>query len=530
MTSSISVPEFLYRIAIDGLPLEMESIRSKCIYWIHIAAMDDSMLVAKSILNNADSKTRGVLIEANGFSLTDEDIESAASLHDLVTFSLTKNSLPALAALPLDLDRAMRPRQRTILLCLPSMMFAHSSREHLRKILFKWQAWLVSVDCAMLVLSSGNDALPLTDHLLAENDLLSGLAYINRDELGSISYQCLHWRNISGVAAPRTLMLNHDDINLSVVGSMELNDPISSSNLPGRYIVESAALSGFSMAPQKGWEIVESSSAAYQLARTATNATVLFALHKHSQLPELAKLLHALRLERGPVPRLVVRELSTPLRFQDEQTLLDCGASLVIGGEMGYTRFWSLLESIQPMRYNRKLVETPDRLFVLSKIGDAQGIVDATAFIKHVKCIFSGSLNLHKSGILVQMVPVPGLTADEALHILNLRRVEDVACMLAGNVYLFLYGCLPSLTNRVLEKLFLLPFDEIFSAHTVCEDGDSVLAALEQMQTDIKYEFAHSTIQSESTALENVMNPNEPPDSGVRANRYVPTRVTIEID
>lgn len=529
MTAPTVVPEFLYRIAIEGIPLELQSLRPGGIYWLNMTQWDDCLLVSRCLLKGSGAQARGVLINANGFVLPEEDDLLAELSHDLVAFTLTENSLRALRALPHDLDRTIRPSQRTILLRLPSIVLAHADHVQLRAILTTWQTWLANVDCAMVVLNSGDEVPSVTPNLLEDNDLLSGLVFIKRGDLYLLTYQCIHWRSALGVVVSRTLSLKHTEYKLSVDGLTALTEPFSLSDLPGRCIVESVALEGFAQVSQKGWDIVDSSAAAFELARTVTNATVLFALRTQSELPELAKTLHALRLERGPILRLVVRELSTPLRLQDEQKLLDCGANLVIGGEMGYTRFWSLIESIQSLRYNRKLVESPEILFQQNLESNEKGIITAAEFIRHVKSIVSGKVIQQIPGVLVRMRPVPGLTTDQTLKLLNLRRLEDIACKLQGHLHLFLHSCLPSMTNVVLNQLFVLPFDEIFSAHTVYEDEQSINAAIEQMQIYMKSELNHPTIINEEINLESNVESLLTAASAFRTERYSPKRITLTI-
>lgn len=528
MPSAATTPDFLYRINIEGLPLELEALRSGEIYWLNMTEWDDCLLVARRILTGADAKSRGAFIGTTDTSWTQEKLQTAASAHDLRAFMFIEGSMAALLALPTDLDRAMRPQQRTIMVLLPNAPTEQASHAQIREMLSIWKKWLSKNECAFLVLHHDARAQSLTNSLISDNDLLSGLILFQREDARRISYSCAYWRNALGVVASRKLTLEQTDGHLSAIKSADT----ASSELPGdtprRYIIESGALAGFAQIQDKNWEIVDSAETVYELARTETDATVVFALRRHAQLPVLAQTLHSLRLERGPVLRLVVRELSTQLRLQDEQKLLDCGANLIIGANLGYTRFRSMLENIQTVRYNRKLVEAPESLFATTIDDGANGVVSPSEFVKHIKIILSAPEASQTPSVLVQMRPVPGLTTAQVLKQLNLRRFEDIACVQGRDMYLFLHGCMPSLVTDVLTQLFRLPFDELFSAHTVYADEQSIRAALAQAQTQINNPQNVESL-TESDDLEIHFDGLGAPAAGLTPARYSPKRITFAL-
>ena len=521
--------DFLYRINIEGLPLEMETLRAGGVYWLNMTDWDDCLLVARHILRGASANARGVFIGTKDTAWAQEKLQSVASEHDLRAFIFIEGSMTALLALPTDLDRALRPRQRTIVVLLPNTPTDQASHAQIREMLSIWKAWLSANECAFLVLHHDIRAQSLTNSLIADNDLLSGLILVQREDSRRISYSCSYWRNALGVVASRRLTLEQTDNHLSAIRSADTASAPPPGDVPSRYIIERDALAGFAQIQEKNWEIIDSADAAYELARTETDATVVFALRRHAQLPELAQTLHSLRLERGPVLRLVVRELSTQLRLQDEQRLLDCGANLVIGGKLSYTRFRSMLENIQTVRYTRDLAEAPEALFVSIVDDGAHGVVPPVQFIKHIKVVLSAPEASQTPGVLVRMSPVPGLTTEQAIKQLNLRRFEDIACVLGRDIYLFLHGCLPSLVPVVLAQLFRLPFDELFSVHTVYEDEQSIRAALEQAQVLLKEAENTGASLTESDDPEINFDDLATPIAELTPSRYSPKRITFAI-
>ena len=55
--------------------------------------------------------------------------------------------------------------------------------------------------------------------------------------------------------------------------------------------------------------------------------------------------------------KLVVRVMHRPLRYQDEQMLLDCGATIVVPADVKPPGLLSLLEAVQGQVYVRTLME-----------------------------------------------------------------------------------------------------------------------------------------------------------------------------
>src|SRR5690554_4986337 len=106
--------DFLYRISIDGLPIEMEVLRPGSTYWINLDEWDDCMLLARQILGQATVSTRGVLITTTEAAASIARLQQTISPHDVRAFRFIEGTFSALKALQTDLDRSVRPHQRTI--------------------------------------------------------------------------------------------------------------------------------------------------------------------------------------------------------------------------------------------------------------------------------------------------------------------------------------------------------------------------------------------------------------------------------
>lgn len=503
--SSGNTPDFLYRIAIDGLPIEMECLRAGSIYLINFDEWDDCTLLARQIFRRATVTTRGILVTTTDASGSIERLQDAISAHDLRTFRFIEGSVTALKTLMDDLDDSIRPYQRTIILMLPASVTGQMTQESRRALLAKCQPWITHNNCTVLILSAGGNVTRSSSEMLENNDLLAGLVHLKRLSGTQLEYRCAYWRSAHGVTGSRILTIVQHDDQLQVLAHQLPADQVSPVGKSERYIIERAAMSDLGQIKDDGWELVTSRERVYELARQEVDATVVFALSNFRQLPEIARLIHSLRLERGPLLKLVVRELSSQVRLRDEQNLLDCGANLIIGGHLSYTRFKSLLENIRTVRYTRELTQSVEALFADQAERDTQGVVPPAVFLKQVRDAIHKDQQRQKSnrrlttspaqsdekpleflGVLVTMEPVPGLSARQALAQINLRRFEDLACHVDQDVFLFLQGCLPELVPAVLQQLFRLPFDEIFASHTVFEDSPGIQGGLQHLAETLK--------------------------------------------
>ncbi|AWB34824.1 BcsE family c-di-GMP-binding protein [Orrella marina] len=533
-----STPDFLYRITIDGLPVEMECLRTGAIYLINFDEWDDCTLLLRQILRKADVSTRGVLITTSDASASVQRMQDTISAHDLRTFRFIEGSLTALKTLTNDLDATIRPHQRTIILMLPESVTSQISQEHRRAILASAQQWIAKNDCAALILSTGGNLTRNSSAMLENNDLLAGLVHLTRISETQLEYRCAYWRSALGVTGVRNLSIIQKVDELHVQADMTAQDPMPTVADGNRYIIERSVLKDFGQIHEAGWEIIDSREQVYERARQQVNATVIFALNSFQQLPEIARLIHSLRRERGPLIKLVVRESISQLRLRDEQNLLDCGATLVLGTDLSYTRFKSLLENIQTVRYTRELSQSVDSLFPEEDIRGVHGVVAPSTFLTRVHARIkqdlkdsrqtgakNGASKANKKsmeflGLLVSMQPVPGLSAQQALNQLNIRRFEDLACSVADEVYVFLHGCLPEVVPAVLQQLFRLPFDEIFINHTVFEDLSSIQGALQH-------------IEERMSQLDDVPQASTDPATesapGENAIRYAPQRVRLSL-
>lgn len=120
------------------------------------------------------------------------------------------------------------------------------------------------------------------------------------------------------------------------------------------------------------------------------SATVIFAMDGGQRLDSLARQLHHLRQSRGNALKLVVREMASTLRYQDEQLLLACGASQIVPFGASLSRFLTMVESIQGYVWRRHLPTDFDALLARLRPLAICGLVAPRAFADAVQSMWHG--------------------------------------------------------------------------------------------------------------------------------------------
>src|SRR5690606_15129849 len=317
---------------------------------------------------------------------------------------------------------------RTLLLCLPASSFPVEN-DGMLALIAQWHDWLRQNSCVLLVLAYGESAVRVTDRLLPHNHILSGLARLEaiRDRT-DYRYTVLHWRNALGAAGLSEIEVVRQERGFKVV-KQEFKHSYAGGDR-NLYFLEKKVLGGMSVALLDGWHVCENVEEIMAIGLRANAATLVFGLGSDADLPALARVLHELRHKRGAGLKLVVREMQRTLRYQDEQLLLACGATLVISAGTDLYHFYSLLDRVQDMTYTRELVGDLDAFLASRRNAKLRGKVTSDQFLAYLKQMLDGPETAPINGVLLAMSPVPGISPGLAIRQLRLRRFGDVACEL----------------------------------------------------------------------------------------------------
>ena len=332
------------------------------------------------------------------------------------------------------------------------------------------------------------DALALHTELLQFNETLSGLSRLYRHN-GEIRYQLHFWHNPLGVSAGQEFKLSVDSQCFTLIPQTTVDTQPRVADDQHVYLAERAVLEG-SPSLSRHWYLFESRQALLEEAQSARAATVIVAIDNSHQLLELAQQLHDLREKCGPELKIVVREMEPAVRYRDERLLLACGANLIVPEGTVLSRFLSMIESVQGQRWQYSQNSDFETLLERQRPPQVRGLVSPRVFYETVEQIYTDSSG-EVTHQLIKFVPVPGLAPELFLNQMCLRRFGDIACLLNGELYLFLFACRADGLDPALGNICRLPWRDLFNQRHVLSG-----------MTDLPEEpFLHSTELPEGLSI-----------------------------
>lgn len=126
-----------------------------------------------------------------------------------------------------------------------------------------------------------------------------------------------------------------------------------------------------------------------------------------------------------------------------------------------------------------------------------KGYLPQAAFSNSVRMLIEHSLMTEGGkGILVALRPVPGLAAEQALTLCQLRRFVDVVTVAQQRLFIYLSTCRPNELETALKSIFRLPVNEIFSNRLVWSKDVQMLIEVKSLSETREKCVVSSTVQS----------------------------------
>ncbi len=466
----------------EGMQEELLQLRRGGLYWLacdHVTVADR---FARQLLAGLPAQARAAAVVAGRSpdALLD-GLGSDQGPGELTVLHVPAAQIrPALENLPAELERAMASVPPLLLVSIPAAAWEDVDDSALDAWCAALRGWLERGRHTLLVLAHG-DVSALCTRLFALNAHVAGLAQAYRSH-GGLRYLLHFWSNGLGVQAAREFALEQTGDALTVSEDLSQAAAEATGSDQRSYLAQRSVLEG---APplSSAWRLFEDWAALAGHAARAQASSILFAIDGNSQVEELARLLYALRRERGRALKLVVREMAPCLRYADERLLLASGATLVVPHGTQLSRFLTMLDTIHGHTWQRQLPEDFATALQDFRPPPVCGVVSAEAFAAQVHAVESGRAGRNLIHSLVVLEPMPGLNVANVLGQCVLRRDGDLACIAGPRIYLFLFACRRDGVERALDNLFRLPWRELVAGYHVIADYD-LAEALRQTATD----------------------------------------------
>ncbi|WP_349573309.1 cellulose biosynthesis protein BcsE [Azotobacter salinestris] len=461
-----------FSLAIPNLHDELARLRRGSLYWLACARVEDADRLCRQVLAGMGASTRAALV-AGGRApqLLLLGLDACQGPGELASYSFAEHQAAAvLQDLPKELERALRPRGRLLLLSLPAQAWSGFDQRWLLQWCMRMRTWLAARDCSLLVLTHAGSAR-LYVRLQACSEYLAGLAQLYR-QAGAIHYLVHFWRNELGVNGSSALELEEGTAGFAVC--TQPGGPVLPAAGDQQLCLALRETLEGAPALSEHWQLFDEPQALLARAMCAQAASVLLTIASNDRVGELARQLYALRQHCGAAVKLVVRELEPCLRTPDEQVLLGCGANLVVPCGTRLPRFLTLLGTVQGQLWRGRLPADVEEFLCHRQPPSLRGVVPGGQFVTQVREILAHERSDEAPHLLLALSPVAGLSVAQILGQCRLRRYGDFACSAGGRLYLFLFGCPSEGLEMALGHVFRLPWRELFSDYEVLTGVDAL--------------------------------------------------------
>ncbi len=495
-------------LAIRFLQDEHSMLRHGGLYWLSIDQRNDAEVLAKQFLAALVNQPMATLVCCGmNPELLSNALDKQAGPAELKLFEVAEQDvLLMLKSLPIELDRAGVAKSSHVLLLLPAASWRGFSVEQLRRWCENMGAWLRKRSCGLLVLCHGQ-APHLHGELVRFNESLSGLSQLYRRG-GGVHYQLHYWHSELGVSSSQDFALEVQSAGFALTQAERENPQATHNDDQRIYLTQRSAMEGAPPLSEQ-WRLFESRADLIRQAARARAASVILAIESNQQVEELARELHALREGCGTALKIIVREIEPCLRYRDERLLVSCGANIVVPFGAQLSHFFSLVDSVQGHVWRHSLTGDVNSLVERLRPPDERGLLPPKAFLSILDRVY-GRAHGEVSHQLLRLQPNDGLSIEQCLNQISLRRFGDIACMLEGTFYLFLFACSSAGLEAALGNICRLPWRELFSDLSFCTGVEDLprKAFLAAGSQPASFQLAAAGSHSISTKGQDVFKPH----------------------
>ncbi|WP_258632545.1 cellulose biosynthesis protein BcsE [Pseudomonas sp. B21-028] len=449
-------------LAIRGVPDEQLLMRQGGLYWVAVDRTRDVEALALQGLIALPQQHPASLVWCGHYP---EHLVGAlnerSGAGELRLFEVPEAVIRlALKSLPSELSRARTPPGSLLLLMLPASSWQAFDAVRLQRWCSELRCWLREQRCTLLVLGYGQ-APQLHAELTRLNEHLSGLAQLYRRD-GGIHYQSHFWHNDQGVCGAREFELDLLDSGFGLVQAEQATPPPTRTDDQRIYVAQRVVLEG-AAAPSEQWRVFERRIDLLQQATQARAASVLVAVESDQQVEALARELYQLRKHCGTALKIIVREMEPCLRYRDERLLMSCGANIIVPFGNALPRFFSLVDSVQGQVWRRRRASSDlESLLARLRAPTLRGLLAPQEFLSVLDRIYSGASGEVEHQLL-RLQPRRALAIEQCLHQITLRRFGDIATVVDGVLYLFLFACRSDGLASALGNICRLPWRNLFT-------------------------------------------------------------------
>lgn len=511
-----------YSIGIPKIWDELSMMQSPGLYWINSDRKIEADLICQQIIKALSKESRAALITCGD---TPEQLITPltdAALNKLPLFTIPEKKA-AFFHLTSDLLRSLNVTKRIIIMHVNASLWHQFTTEDIHIWVKKTRQWLDEHQVCLVIICYGLGANLLKNQLTPVHRLVDGLTDLHWLE-DCVQYCVSWWGTDNNVSSKMILMLENIEGILTQSDTINQERPISlNDNL--LCLSEKNIFAGIDP-PSENWHFFESNEQLVQSAKHTQAATVIFSLCSADSVERLAQQIHELRIGCGSALKLVIREMSSDIRNNDEALLQACGANLILPATVSLSQVMMMIDGVQNQIFARYVPVNFDTILKSARSIRFKGILSPSEFSGNVLSYISNTLLPDDTkGVLVALAPAEGLTAEQALTLCDLRRIGDIASASNGLVYLFLSTCRIENLNTAFAFILRLPINEAFKSHKVWHKSSQISQEIKHLSSPhFKSKRKETWASSYSPSLELTARKTE------NEARRIPLPLTLLLD
>lgn len=484
-----------YALGLQQVQQELITLQSPGFYWLTSQRPEDARTLLRQVVSHQEFATLISADEPPKALLTPDPPGGPARIP---LFSLPANKASLLHA-ESDFARVLNNRSGVVLFYSQAALWGKLSPGELTAWIKGLRRLVVKKQMTLLMITSGTTIIHLRNHLQRYFRQLDGVAHLDFQQ-DSWEYRINWWYSADKLLADRALRLRCVDNQFVAEKDEQQTMPLSL-NDENQFLAQQGVLEG---APPLSaqWQLFSDNESVFARAQQANAATVIFSLAHNQDIHSLATLVHSLRRSRGNALKIVVRELGTSLRYNDERLLLACGVNAIVPGAATLSRFLTTLEGIQGQQFTRHVPANLPALVQALQPLQQKGYLALDPFCAAVQQLMNNTLlPENDKGLMVALRPVPQLKPEQILTLCKPRRFGDLVTLVGDRLYLFLSSCRFNDLDIALKSIFSLPHDELFSNRMVWFEDNQILSEVQKVRQ------LTSVAQRETTVTSQVSEP-----------------------
>ncbi|RFC36805.1 MAG: cellulose biosynthesis protein BcsE [Candidatus Nitrotoga sp. SPKER] len=251
----------------------------------------------------------------------------------------------------------------------------------------------------------------------------------------------------------------------------------------GRVIATAATVAGVKGVPAE-WIVASDLSDMEAICDNAVAATILLHADGDHEFEALSRFVHRMRSSHPRSLKIIVRETTNKLRYNNELMLLRLGINLMVYKEIPFSRVVQIINTMSDQVFSRPMENEYLLAVQAAEPNQIAGYLSPSIFCREVTAMLKRSERIDLGHSLIRLPILSRVAQLDALQACQARRLGDIFTADQNSIYLFLFACRESDVDSTLDRLFSVPVTELFSSHIIEPTPELIWESIDQLRRD----------------------------------------------